>query len=116
MVKRILSIIAVMLLLPVFASASMKWREDSPAQKILKEYTERVNELLIRAGENPINTLFELYPSFAVMGITAEDDAEIGESVEITVKLYYESMDSLQLRVSEKERFPVIAAAIIKAL
>ena len=116
MVRRIIKIIAVMLLLPAVALAGVKWQESTPAQKLLKKYTDKINELLTEHDESPINTLFEIYPGFAVMGITMEDDAEIPETVEITVNLDYDSLDNLQLRVSEVSRFPVIAAAMIKAL
>ena len=116
MVRRVIKIIAVLLLIPAAALASLKWSEETPALKTLKEYTEKVNELLAGADESPVNSLFANFPKETVMGITAEENAEIPESVEITVKLYYDTLDSLQLRVSEVDRFPVIAAAFIKAL
>ena len=108
--------LAVLLLLPAIALAALKWREDTPAMTMLKQYTEKVNELLTGAGESPVNSLFSVYPTESVMGITLEDNAEIPENVEITVTMYYETLDILQLRVSEIDRFPVIAAAFIKAL
>ena len=117
MVKRIIGIIAViLLLLPAAATASLKWSEETPAMTVLKEYTEEINALLTEHNESPINSLFSNYPAISVMGITYEDDAEIPENVEITVKMYYAALDSLELRVSEIDRFPVIAAAVIKAL
>ena len=116
MVRRIIWLITAMLLLPVIALSGTKWRKDTEAQIVLKEYTDRMNDLLTEHGESPVNTLFELFPGFAVMGITMEDDAEIPENVEITVNLTSDSLNNLQLRVSEIYRFPVIAAAAIKAL
>lgn len=116
MVRRILRTAAVLLLIPAIAAAALKWREDSPAMTVLKEYTEQANQLLTQAGESPVNSLFSNYPAETVMGITMEDNAEIPESVEITVRCYYDSMDLLQLRVSDPDRFPAIAAAFIKAL
>ena len=109
-------ILTALILIPVIALAGMQWRDDTPALKILKNYTENINKLLTEAGEQPINSLFSCFPAETVMGITAEDDAEIPEGVEITVKLYYDTMDSLQLRVNDPDRFPVIAAAILRAL
>ena len=116
MVKRIAAVFLVMLLIPAAAMAGLQWKEDTPALTILKNYTENVNRLLTENGEQPINSLFACFPSEAVMGITSEDNAEIPEGVEITVKLYYDTLNSLQLRVSDPERFPGIAAALIQAL
>ena len=115
MVKRIIALLAALLLVSS-AGAGLKWREDTPALKMLKTYTENVNRLLAENGEQPINSLFANYPSETVMGITAEDDAEIPETVEITVEMTYDNLWSLELRVSEIDRFPVIAAALIRAL
>ena len=116
MVRRIAAVLLALLLIPAAAAAGMQWKEDTPALTILKNYTENVNRLLTEAGEQPINRLFACFPAETVMGITAEDDAEIPEGVEITVKLYYDSLNSLQLRVNDPDRFPRIAAALIQAL
>lgn len=117
MVRRIAAaLMAAVLLLPAAALAALKWSEETPGLVLLKEYTENVNEILTEAGESPVNTLFSNFPAETVMGITLEDDAEIPDSVEITVELTYESLRILELRVSEIDRFPVIAAAFIKAL
>lgn len=115
-IARILWCTALALALLPAARAELKWREDTPAMTTLKQYTEQVNRVLTEKGESPINSIFSNYPSETVMGITILDDAEIPESVEITVRMYYDTMNSLQLRVSETDRFPVIAAAILQAL
>ena len=109
-------ILTALILIPVIALAGMQWRDDTPALKILKNYTENINKLLTEAGEQPINSLFSCFPAETVMGITAEDNAEIPEGVEITVELYYETLNTLQLRVNDPDRFPAIAAAILRAL
>ena len=119
MVRRILCVTlaaAVFLLLPVIALADLKWQEETPAMTTLKNYTLKVNEILEEHGESPVNTIFANFPQQTVMGITAEDNAEIPEDVEITVLLYYDTIDRLELRVSDTGRFPVIAASFIKAL
>ena len=115
MVRRIAAVLAVLILIPA-AAAGAQWRDDTPALKILKNYTENINKLLTEAGEQPINSLFSCFPAETVMGITAEDNAEIPEGVEITVELYDDTMNSLQLRVNNPDRFPVIAAAVLRAL
>ncbi len=116
MVRKIAAMILALLMIPAAAFAGMQWREDTPALSILKTYTDSINKLLTESGEQPVNSLFSCFPAETVMGITSEDNAEIPEGVEITVKLYYDTLNSLQLRVSDADRFPVIAAAILRAL
>ena len=118
MVRRIFALmVGIVLLIPfATAAAEMEWKDSTPALVTLKNYIDHVNRLLQESGENPVNSLFGCYPELAIMGITAEDNAEIPEDVEITVELYYESLDTLQLRVKNIDRFPAIAAAFIRAL
>ena len=117
MVRRLgILLIILALLIPAGGTAEMAWKQDTEGQKMLKRYTEQANRLLTEGGEMPVNSLFEMYSGFAVMGITAEPDAEMPESVEITVKLSPETLLTLQLRVSDVSRFPLIAASFLKAL
>ena len=116
MVRKIAAAVAALLLIPAIAMARMEWKDETPALKILKTYTESISKLLTETGEHPINSLFSCFPAITVMGITEKDDAEIPEGVEITVELYYDTLNSLQLRVNNPDRFPVIAAAFLWAL
>ena len=118
MVKRLLALLAaaVFLLLPRNAPASVAWRENTPAQKMLKEYIGNVNNFLTERGELEINTVFEMYDQLAVLGITSTPAAETPEGVEITVRLTYDSISSAEIRVSEAERFSSIAGAFLQAL
>lgn len=116
MVKRIAAALTVLILIPAAALAGLVWREDTPAMSMLKTYTENVNRLLTETGEQPVNSIFANFPTETVMGITAEDNAEIPEDVEITVAMSYDNLLTLQLRVSNASRFPRIAAAMIRAL
>ena len=116
MVKRLLALLAAALLLPGTGIASIAWREKTPAQKLLKTYIENVNIFLVEQGEQEINTCFEMYDQLVVLGITSAPNAETPEGVEITAKLYYDSINSIEIRVDEIERFPVIAGAFIRAL
>ncbi len=110
-------LLALMLaLLPAAGEASLAWKQRTPAQQRLKTYIEQVDVFLDEAGEWPINSLFEIYDSFAVLGITREDNAEMPEDVEITARLLYETINTVELRVSDPERFPEIAAAFLRAL
>ena len=113
MVKRIIRIIAAALLLPVLALAAPQWKEDTPAMAMLRDFTGKVNEILQEHGEGPINSLFGNFPQVTVMGITGEDDAEIPEGVEITVSMFYDTLATLELRVNDLGRFPVIACGEI---
>lgn len=117
MVKRILLLILAMILLMTTAALpELAWSTETPAQRQLKAYIESANEYLTEKGEMPVNSLFEIYPLLAVLGITEKPNAETPEEVEITVTMLYERIDQLQLRVSDPDRFAVIAACLIRAL
>ena len=118
MVKRILCAAAAVLLLAVAVCAGEQaWKTDTPGQAFLKAYIETANRLLTEKGEKPVNRLFEMYPTIAVMGITEQEDAEVPENVEITAVLLEDRIDRIQLRVSgDPGRFSVIAACMIQAL
>ena len=48
MVKRLAALLAALiLLLPAAGTASVAWKENTPAQKLLKEYIENVNRFLV---------------------------------------------------------------------
>ena len=96
--------------------ADLKWKENTPGQKILKTYITHVNEFLAENGELEINHIFEQYDQIAELGITTMPDAEMPESVTVTVYLYYNSLHYLLLRVDDAARFPRIAAAFRRAL
>ena len=117
MVKRILAVLLILMLaVPTAGLASLRWKENTPAQKILRTYIENVNIYLAEQGEQEVNSIFELYDKFAELGITAEEGAEIPEGVEITVYLYHDTINSLTLRVNDVYRFPPIAAAFLRAI
>lgn len=118
MVRAAALLLSLILALTAFGSAGAEiaWRTDTPAQRTLKEYITLVNQFLTEQGERPVNTAFEMYEKLAVFGITARDGAEEPEGVEITVQLLYQTLNNLQLRVSDPTRFPVIAAAFLWAL
>ncbi len=116
MVKRRFALLLVLLILPAAARGEIAWRQDTPAQKVLRKYITDVSAFLAEQGEQPVNSLFEMYKTHAVFGITLFPDAETPENVEITVTMTYDSLNMLQLRVSDVVRFPVIAAAFLRAL
>ena len=105
-----------LLLCPVRGSAELKWKQDTPAQELLKTYVEAADVFLQEQGERPVNSLFEMYRSMAVFGITDEENAEIPEGVEITATLQEDMIDTLQVRVNDLSRFKGVASAFIRAL
>ncbi len=116
MVRRLFAAMAALTLIPGIALGAAEWRTDTPAQTILKDYIGKANAILADQGEQEINTLFEIYNPLAVLGITSMPDAETPEGVEITVRMLYDSIDRLELRVNSTDRFPTIAGALIQAL
>lgn len=114
--KRMLVPLLAVLILFASAVAEIRWPENTEGQRILKAYVETANRFLMEQGEKGINSLFEAYTGFEVFGITTYEDSEIPEDVEITARLYADSINSLQVRVSDFSRFPRIAASFIQAL
>lgn len=98
------------------AAGEIRWNRDTAGQEMMVAYMENVNRFLLEEGEQPVNSLFEMYRSFAVMGITMMDNAEVPEGVEITFQLYADCINSVQVRVTDSGRFPRIAAAFLRAL
>ncbi len=98
------------------AAADIVWPEETAGQTVLKQYLDRVNEFLILQGEPGINSLFEAYRGFEVFGITREPEADVPDQVEITAKLYENTINTVEVRVSDLNRFPRVAASFIRAL
>ena len=118
MVRRGTALLMAILLMLVSAGAAadLNWKTETPAQQLLKDYIGNVNRFLADQGEQEINSLFEMYARFAEMGITEKPEAEQAEDVQIHVELYYDTLNRLELRMNDLERFPRIAAAFLWAL
>ena len=109
--------LAVLLLIPGKAArADIRWPEETAGQRMLKQYLDKAGEFLIAQGEPGINSLFDAHRSIVVFGITDLPEAEAPEKVEITARLFENSINSLEIRVSDFSRFPRIAASFIRAL
>lgn len=116
MVKRLCALIGALLLLPVAALGDMIWPEPlTPGQQNLKSYVERVNQNQSQQNRGWVNSIFECYSTFAVLGMTTLDMAEIPEGVELSFTLENDSLDTLQLRVNDPTRFAALAASCIQA-
>ncbi len=116
MVRRLSALLLALILMTGSSLADLAWKENTPAQRILKTYITNVNGFLAEMGEPAVNSLFELYDDHAEMGITAEDNAKTPEDVTVTVYLYYDSVNNLLLRASDPARFSRIAGAFLRAL
>lgn len=130
--KRMLAAAVICLLcLAGIAGADLPWpKEPTAGQAALKAYTETVNADLVRLGEPPINSLFECWPAYAGLGITAEDGQEAPDAegdLQIAVWLKPDCVHYLRFElvypVSEKDpepakeaaaRFRRIASALIR--
>ena len=115
-IRRIFLLFIVLITAFSSASADIAWPEETNGQKVLKQYIESVNSFLTQQGETPVNSCFDIYPGFAVLGITHSDNADVPEDVEITVKLNDDTIDSLELIVRDIPRFPAIASSFLLAL
>ena len=116
MLKRLTALALALLFLPLTALADIAWPDQTPGQRLLKEYVQRVNDNLVSAGQSPVNALFECYASFATMGIASSEGAVIPEGVEMTFALSADSIGALELRVSDPSRFAAIAGSCIQAV
>ena len=116
--KRLIRAAALLLalLLPLCADADIAWPAfTTNGQKALKDYIESVNANLLSLGRAPVNSLFELYPFAATLGVTGNDMAEVPEGVEMSFDLYTETLNILTLRMSDLSAFPDVAASCIQA-
>lgn len=102
-----------------WASGDIDW--DTPAAgqnlsgnaavEMLKDYIRRVNETLISSGAGKIDPCYELYPTFASLGL---DGAEFAQHAEITVNMNATGITSLVLRMDNLTNFALIGAALVQ--
>lgn len=113
--KRLTAVLlALLLLLPLLPAAALSWPEG--AAGALRQYVETVNGFLAAQGEPEINSVFECYSSFAVIGVTDAEMSDTPEQNEIAVYLSRGELHYLQLRVTDQPaRFSQLAAALIIA-
>lgn len=114
--KRFATLLLVLMMTLTSALAELPWpAARSEGQKALQSYVEQVNLNLSAQGLPGVNSLFECYETFATLGVTSQDNAEVAESIELTFVMGEEGVRQLQLRVSDFSRFPQAAAACIQA-
>lgn len=114
--RKLTALLLVLMMTAGTALAEMKWPKlNTAGQEQLQAYVLRANEALTAQGQGNVNSIFEFYETFATMGVTAADNAEVPENVEMTFLLDAEGVRTLQLRVSDAGRFAPIAAACVQA-
>lgn len=113
---RACALLCALLLLPCAALADLTWPEmTTPGQQQLQQYIDLVNQNQSQQSRGWVNSIFECYPTFAVLGMTTLDMAEMPEGIELSFTLNQDSIDMLQLRVSDPTRFAALAASCIQA-
>ncbi len=116
---RICALLLMLLLLAVNAAAaqSIDWDTAAgqdlsayPAVTQMKEYISHTNEDLLKLGTGQIAPCYELYPTFASLGL---NDAELPEHAEITVTMDAGGIVSLVLRMDSMTSFAEIGGALV---
>lgn len=116
LLRRAAALALAMMLLVSGAVAELAWPDGlTPVQEQLRAYIARVNDNLITCGQQPINTLFELYPTYAALGITAPETPDVSDGVELAFTFSSASLSVLTLSVNDAARFSAIAASCMQA-
>ena len=95
------------------ALAEIAWPDGlSAGQTALREYVDTVNGILAEQGGGEINMQYELYATFASLGM---DGAETPDLVEMYFLLGEKGMHSLTLRICDANQFEQVASACMHA-
>ena len=90
-------------------------KEETMTLAQLKEYIDQVNEDLRTLKAQQVNSLFELYLFSATLGATSEENAAVPDGAELHFELYTDTLNTLELRCSDPNRFLYLAASCIHA-
>ncbi len=116
LIKKLAALALALILACSCTLAELTWPEEvNPAQAALRAYVETLNDTLTVWNQPTINSIFEYYPAFVSMGVTALDNAEVAEGVELSFSLEVDRIWTLQLRMNDPERFANMAGACIQA-
>ena len=119
--KKLIALLLGLMLTLSGALADIDWPADLTAgQRQLQTYIDVANAALAENGGGVINMMYEMYVSFASLGMDGiempEDPlADFTNPVEIYVSMGSEGLHSLQLRMQDANRFALVAAACIHA-
>lgn len=119
--KKLAALLLTMLMMTSAALAEIEWPAyPTNGQAQLQQYVETVNAALESSRTGMINMKYELYSTFASLGM---DGVEMPEDplsdftmpVEMYFVLGQDGLYTLQLRMHETDRFAAVAAACIHA-
>lgn len=111
--KRLAALILCLLMMSTGALAALHL-PDTPTdgQRALFTYVDSVNAILAAQGAGTIDMQYELYSTFASLGMNGEDTPE-------TIEMYFllgdEGLHSLTLRICNADLFEKVAAACLHA-
>lgn len=111
--KKAAAALLCLVLLCSAAWAEIAWpAEMTNGQAALRNYVETVNLTLTEMGAGAIDMQYELYSTFASLGM---DGADAPETAEIYFLLGEDGLHSLTLRLCDADRFEQVSAACIHA-
>lgn len=111
--KKFAALILCLLMLTSAALAEIAWPATlTSGQAALRHYVESVNLLLTQEEVGVIDMQYELYSTFASMGMNG---AETPDTVEMYFLLGDEGLHSLTLRICDADQFEQVAAACLHA-
>lgn len=101
------------ILMMTTASAEIEWPASmTSGQAALRNYVDMVNLTLAQQSAGVIDMQYELYSTFASLGM---DGADAPETAEIYFLLGEGGLHSLTLRLCDPDRFETVAAACLSA-
>ena len=110
--KKLLSLL-LCLLLATSACAEIEWPAAmTSGQAALRNYVDTVNLTLAQQGAGVIDMQYELYTTFASLGM---DGADAPETAELSFLLGEGGLHSLTLRLCDADRFEKVASACLAA-
>lgn len=116
MMRRLLALLCCLLLMASAAQAAIDWPVlTTQGQQAAQAYINQVNANLTALGAANINSLFECYPVIMTFGVTALENADTPEGVELSFSLQDQCMVSLTVRSMDPETFPALVGSCLQA-
>lgn len=119
--KKLAALLLSLLMMTSAASAQISWpQEMNGGQQGLQSFVADANIALAAMNAGQIDMAYELYPTFASLGMNGREIPDVfsGEPA-LPLEMYFTLTDAglhmLQLRLSEPEQFAEIAAACLYA-
>ena len=111
--KKLTVLLLCFLLMTTAALADIEWPEPlTSGQAALRNYVDTVNLILAENGAGVIDMKYEMYTTFASMGM---DGAETPDNVEMYFLLGDGGLHSLTLRLCDPDQFEQVASACLAA-